>query len=199
MSNEEYRPSGGLAPSPEHATTARSTGQGTQQVSRLMNEQKHRAADGLHRLAGVLRGRTRNLGPSGVRGQIATSADRAAARMDSMSVYVHESDFPTMFRDARQLARRRPELFVAGGFLAGLLVGRYVTVSRRGAAGPWTSAARWQEALEKGTQVLSAAAGTLQHGAEARGFSPERLVDKVAGSRLAKQVALAGERYWGKS
>src|SRR5215467_4194280 len=199
MSNQEYRASELPVPSHEQHATARSAGQAAQHVSRRMAEQKIRAADGLHRLAGVLRDSTRRLGQSGVRGQIATSADRAATHMDSMSTYVREADLPTMLRDARQLARRRPEVVLAGGFLTGLLVGHYLKVSRTGAAGPWTSASCWQEALQRGTQIVSAAADTLKQGVEARGLSRDSVVEKVTGSRLAKHVALAGNRHWWRS
>src|SRR5262249_3323454 len=172
MPNEEYRTSEPRALSHEHSAAAESGCQASQQVSRLMAEQKNRAADGLHRLGDVLRARTRGLGQSGVRGQIATSADRVAARMDSMSTYVRDTALQTIIRDAGRLARRGPALLVGGGFLTGLLVGRYLTGSRRDAAGLWTSADRWQEALQRGTKIVSEAAEALKHGLEARGLSP---------------------------
>ena len=181
MSNEEYPH--------EQRATPRSGRQAAQQVGRLMTEQKNRAADGLHRLAGVVRDRTHRLGQTGVRGQMATSADRVAARMDSMSTYVREADVSTLLRDAGRLARRRPEVLVAGGFVAGLVLGRYLGAPRRGGAGLWRSAP-WHEALQRGTQVLSAAADTVKEGLEARGLS---------GSRLARRVAIAGDRYWRES
>jgi len=162
-----------------------------------MAEQKNRAADGLHRLGGVLRERTRGLGQSGVRGQIATSADRVAARMDSMSTYVRDTELQTILRDAGRLARRRPELLLAGGFLMGLLAGRYLKGSRRD-VGLWTSADRWHEALQRGTKIVSEAAEALKQGIAARGLSPESVVERVTGSQLAKHVAVAGNRQWRK-
>jgi len=82
-------------------------------------------ASGLHSLAGGLRNTTRNLERDGVRGPIAALVDRAADRIDSMSTYVRSADSHTMLRDAARLARRRPELMLAGGFVTGLLVGHY--------------------------------------------------------------------------
>jgi hypothetical protein len=180
--------------------TAQLASQAGEQVSRLMTEQKNRAADGLHRLAGVLRDTARNRGQNDVGGQIANYTNRAAARMDSMSIYIRGADFPTILRDAGQFARRRPEVLLGVTILTGLLAARFLKASRRGAAEPWTSAAgRWHEALQKGTQVVSAAADTLKQGAEARGLSPAAVVEKVTESRLGKHVAIAANRHWGKS
>jgi hypothetical protein len=168
-------------------------------ASGLLTEQKNRAADGLHRFAGVLRDGARNRAENHGGGQIVNYSIRAAARMDSISDYMRGADFPTMLRDAGRFARRRREVLLVGTFLTGLLVGRFLKASRRGAAEPWTSATgRWPEALQKGTRVVSAAAHSLKQGAEARGLSPEAVVENLTGSRLGKQVAIAGNRLWRK-
>jgi hypothetical protein len=188
-----------LAPVARDQTT-RLASQAGEQVSRLMTEQKNRAADGLHRLAGVLRDTARNLGQNDVGGQISNYTNRAAVQMDSMSTYIRGADFATILRDAGQFARRRPEVLLGVTILTGLIAARFLKASRRGAAEPWTSAAgRWHEALQKGTQVVSAAADTLKQGAEARGLSPAAVVEKVTESRLGEHVAIAANRHWGKS
>jgi hypothetical protein len=129
-------------------------------VSRLMTEQKNRAAEGLHRLAGVVRNTA--LTQNDVGGQIGNYSNRAAARLDSMATYVHGADFPTIFRDAGQFARR-PEVLLGGTIVTGLLVARFLKKSKRGAAEPWSSAAgRWHEALQKSAQVVSSVADTLK-------------------------------------
>ena len=170
------------------AQTAKLAGQAGQQGIRLMTVQKNRAASGLHRLACALRDTTETRDQNDVGGQIATYTDRAAARIESMSTYVRGTDFPTMLRGAGQFARRRPEVLLAGTVLAGLLVARLLNASRLAAAEPWTSAGRWRETLQKGTQAVSAAADIVKQGAEARGLNPETLVEKVTGSRLGKHV-----------
>ena len=170
------------------AQTPELAGQAGQLVNRLMTAQKNRAANGLHRLACALRDTTETRDQNDVGGQIATYTDRAAARIESMSTYVRGTDFPTMLRDAGQFARRRPEVLLAGTVLAGLLVARLLNASRLAAAEPWTSAGRWRETLQKGTQAVSAAADIVKQGAEARGLNPETLVEKVTGSRLGKHV-----------
>jgi hypothetical protein len=179
---------------------AKLAGQAGQQVNRLMTAQKNRTANGLHRLACALRDTTQNREQHDVSGQIATYTDRAAARIESMSTYMRDADFPTMLRDAGQFARRRPEVLLAGTILTGLLVASLLKASRRGTAAPWTSApSRWHTALQKGTRAASAAADTLKQGAEARGLSPEAVVERVTGSRLGKYVTSAGKHPWRKS
>jgi hypothetical protein len=223
MANPENRACGSPAPQDEHDhailvagsrssgpstrlasavidQTTKLAGQAGQQVIWLMNEQKNRAADSLHRLACALRDTTQNRGPNDVGGQIATYTNRAGARMESMSTYMRGADFPTMLRDAGQFARRRPEVLLAGTILTGVLVATLLKASRRGAAEPWTSATgRWHAALQKGTQAVSAAADALKQGAEAQGLSPEAVVEKVTGSRFGKYVAIVSNRQGRKS
>jgi hemerythrin superfamily protein len=166
-----------------------------EKVSRLMTQQKNRAASGLQRLAGVVRNTA--LTQNDLGGQTGNYRNRAAARMDSMATYMRGADFPTMLRDARRFARR-PEVVLVGTVVTGLLVARFVKVRRRRATAPWRLAAgRWNDALQKGAQVVSAAADALREGAEARGLRPEAVVDNVTGSRLAKHIALIGDRIMG--
>jgi len=151
-----------------------------------MTSQKNRTADGLHRLACALRDTTEHREQNDVGGEVPTYADRAANQIDSMSTYIRGTEFPTMLRDAGRFARRRPEVLLAGTILTGLLVARLLKDSRRSPATPWASATRrWQAALEKGTQAVSAAADTLKQGAEAQyvaiAGSGRRAAEKWAG------------------
>src|SRR4030095_11105915 len=108
-----------------------------------------------------------------------------------MATYVRGADFPTILRDAGELARRRPEVLLGSTIVTGLLVARFLKASKRGAAEPWSSAAgRWHEALQKSAQVVSSAADTLKKGAEARGLSPEAVVEKDTGPPLGKHIAI---------
>lgn len=162
-------------------------------VSRLMTEQKNRAAEGLHRLACIVRTRaTQN------NGEIGPYRNRAAARLDSMATYVRGADFPTMLRDAGQLARRRPEVVIGGTIVTGLLVAGFLRVSKRSAAEPWSAAGRWVDALQKSAQVVSSAADTLRKDLGARGWSPEAVVEKVSGSQLGKSIASVSDRVRGR-
>jgi hypothetical protein len=181
----------------DRATEARDqVSQAGQQLSRVMTEGKNRAANGLHHLAGVLRDTTPNLGQNDAGVRIATYRNRAAARIDAMSTYMRDADVSTMIGDAGRFARR-PEVLLAGTVLTGLFVARLLKASRHPAPQPWTSAGRWRETLQKGTQAVSMAADTVKHGAKARGLNPEALVEKVTRARLGRRAA--GSRLWGKS
>jgi hemerythrin superfamily protein len=168
-------------------------------VGRLLTEQKNRAADGLHRVAVVLRDKARNLGQQNddAGTQIANYTNRAAARMDSMGTYMRGTDLPTMLRDAGRFARR-PEVWVVGTVVTGLVVACVLKASRREAPKPWRSGSgRWDDAIQKGAQVVSSAADTLtdtlRKGARARGLSS--LSSKtLPGSRLGKYIAIVGDR-----
>ena len=170
--------------------TTKLAGQAGEQVSRLMTAQKNRAASGLHRLACALRDSTQDREQNEVGGRITTYADRTAARMDVMSTYMRETEFPTMLREAGQFARRRPEVLLAGTILTGLLVARLLGTSRRRQAEPWASATgRLHAALQKGTQAVSAAADTLKEGAGAQydaiAANSRRAAEKLTGSNPA--------------
>jgi hypothetical protein len=159
-----------------------------QQVNKLMTAQKNRAANGLHRIACALTDTTQNHEQNDRGGQIATYADRAAARIESMSTYLRGTEFPTILRDAGQFARRRPEVLLAGTILTGLLLERLLKSSRRGPAEPWASATgRWHAALQKGTQAVSTAADTLKQGAEAQYVA-------IAGNRRRFAEKLTGRK-----
>ena len=164
-------------------------------VSRLMTEQKNRAAEGLHRLACVVRTTATQYQ---VGGEIGSYRNQAAARLDSMATYVRGADFPTMLRDAGRFARRRPEVLIGGTIVTGLIVAGLLKVSKRGAAEPWSAAGRWVEALQKSAQAVSSAADTLKKDVEARGLSPEAVLEKVSGSQLGKSIAIVSDRVRGK-
>jgi hemerythrin superfamily protein len=181
-----------------------------QHVGRLLTEQKNRAANGLHRVADVLRDKARDLGQENdVGGQIAHYTNRAAVRMDSIATYMDGTDLSTMLRDAGRFARR-PEVLVVGTIVTGLLVAR-VFKARRDARKPWWSAPRrWDHALQKGAQAMSSA--TLQKGAQVvMSSATDTLTDTLRrgagvrdlsslssktlpGSGLGKYLAMVGDR-----
>lgn len=167
-------------------------------VGRLMTEQKNRVANGLHRVADALRDKARSLEQqSDVGGQIAHYTNRAAVRLDTMATYMDGTDPSTMLRDAGRFARR-PEVLAVGTIVAGLLVARALRASRREAPKPWRAAAgRWDNALQKGAQVMSSATDTLtdtlRKGAGARGLSS--LSSKtLPGPRIDKYIGIIGDR-----
>jgi len=101
-------------------------------------DQKHRAADRLGTVAGVLRGAADKCGADELVGRLGQYASGAADQVDTLSRYVQGADVDTIVRDTGQFARRRPELFVGSAFLTGLLAGRFLRASGRNLHQPGT-------------------------------------------------------------
>jgi hypothetical protein len=111
------------------AQTAQLAGEAQQQVGTLMSEQRRRAAERLGSLAGVLRDAADRLGRDELGSRVGHYAQRAADQVDSMSGYVRGAELQAVLRDTGQLARRRPEVFIGGAFLTGLLAARFLKAS----------------------------------------------------------------------
>lgn len=111
--------------------TAHLAGQARQQVSSLVTEQKERAAERLSRLAGLMREAAAKLETDDIGGPMGQYATRAADRADSMSSYVRRSDVETLVQDVGRFGRRRPEVFLGGTFLTGLILARFLKASSR--------------------------------------------------------------------
>jgi hypothetical protein len=109
--------------------TAQLAGEATQQVRKLMTDQKRRAAERLGTLSGVLRDAAQKLGHDDLGGRVGQYAHRAADQVDSASSYLRTAELQTFVRDTGQLARRRPEVFIGGAFLVGLLAARFLKAS----------------------------------------------------------------------
>jgi hypothetical protein len=60
---------------------------------------------------------------------IAHYADQIADRLDQAADYVRSSDPGKMMRDVENAARRRPEIFFGGMFVAGLVLARFLKAS----------------------------------------------------------------------
>jgi len=101
-----------------------------QRASAELDTQKTRATDGLSAIAGVVRQTTQNL-RNEQHDTIAQYVDRAADELDRFSNAVREKDLDQLLRDARQLARRQPALFIAGSFAVGLFAARFLKSSQR--------------------------------------------------------------------
>ena len=101
-------------------------------------DQKHRAADRLGTVAGVLRGAADKCGSDELVGRLGRYASGAADQVDALSRYVQGADVDSIVRDTGQFARRRPELFVGSAFVTGLLAGRFLRASGRNLDQPGT-------------------------------------------------------------
>ncbi|HMN29460.1 MAG TPA: hypothetical protein PKE45_15020 [Caldilineaceae bacterium] len=104
-----------------------------QQAQAKLDQQKQQAADQLSGVAGALRQTSHNLETE--HNQLAQYADSFAEQVDKMSNYLRERDLSELFNDVSQIAKRQPELFVAGALAAGFLLGRFLKSSGSGSNG----------------------------------------------------------------
>jgi gas vesicle protein len=103
-------------------------GQAKDHVQGLVSQQKDRFAGQLGSLAGALRDAGHNLDEKDGKG-LGQYANRAADQVDRASHYLRDHQLGDVIRDAETFARRRPDVFLGGTFLAGLLLARFLKAS----------------------------------------------------------------------
>lgn len=108
--------------------TSRMASQAGDMVQGLVSKQKDQAAQRLGGVAGALRdvGNRLNEQDNAGFGQYAV---RAADQVDRLSGYLRNRDLGTFVRDTESFARRHPDVFLGGTFLAGLLLARFLKSS----------------------------------------------------------------------
>lgn len=109
--------------------TSRVAGQAGDYVSTLVTRQKDQAADRLGGVAGALRDVANRLQEQDEAAGFGQYATRAADQVDRLSHYLRDRDLNTFFRDTETFARRHPDVFLGGTFLAGLLLARFLKSS----------------------------------------------------------------------
>lgn len=114
-------------------------------VQTLVGEQKDQAAERLQSLAGALREAGRKLNEGEQAGDFGQYADRAAQQVERLSAYLRDSELRDFVRDTENFARRRPEVFLGGTLIAGLMLARFLKASSpeqgydgRDRGGAWT-------------------------------------------------------------
>lgn len=108
--------------------TKKLAGQAKGQVEQLVGQQRDQVVNRLGSVAGALRDAGRKLQDED-EGGFGRYADQAAQQVDKLSNYLREKDLNALVRDTETLARRRPDLFLGGTFLAGLLLARFLKAS----------------------------------------------------------------------
>jgi len=98
-------------------------------VQGLIGQQKDQAADRLGSLASALRDAGRKLNQDEAAGDVGQYADRAAGQVERLSKYLRQSDLTNLVRDTESFARRRPEVFLGGTIIAGLMLARFLKAS----------------------------------------------------------------------
>jgi hypothetical protein len=101
-----------------------------QRAAAQLDTQKTRATDGLSVMANAVRQTTQSL-RNDHHESLAQYVDRAADQLERFSNVIRDKDMDQMLRDARNLARRQPALFIGGSFAVGLLAARFVKSSPR--------------------------------------------------------------------
>lgn len=108
--------------------TSRMAGQAGDLVQGLIGKQKDQAVERLGGVAGALREVGNRLQDEDGAG-FGEYAVRAADQVDRLSGYLRDRDFKTFVRDTESFARRHPDVFLGGTFVAGLVLARFLKSS----------------------------------------------------------------------
>jgi hypothetical protein len=121
-------------------------------VQGLVAQQKDRVAGQLGSLAGALRDTGHKLDEKdgNAFGQY---ANRAADKVEQVSKYLRDHEVGDVIRQAETLARRRPDVFLGGTFLAGLLLARFLKASGGHDEGDWNNNPKNQGNRKTGQMV----------------------------------------------
>lgn len=103
--------------------------QARDQVQQIVTQQKDQVAERLGGLAGVLHDTANRLREDERSGPFGGYADQVATQVDRLSTYLRNNDLRGFVRDTEGFARRRPDLFLGGTFLAGLMLARFLKAS----------------------------------------------------------------------
>ena len=96
-------------------------------LSGELDYRKYKSRQRLGRVATALRQASAEVGSEDE--AFARYIQRAADRADQFGDYLDRKDVNEVLHDARQLARRRPEIFAGSLFVAGLMLGRFLRSS----------------------------------------------------------------------
>ena len=99
-----------------------------QRATSAIDDKKGNAAQSLGTVAEALREAANKLG-EGEAGPLGTYAESAAEQVDKIARYLREKDLQSLSRDAQTFARRHPEVFLGGAFLAGIMAARFLKSS----------------------------------------------------------------------
>lgn len=128
--------------------------QAKDKASHMVRDQQQSAADHIGRYGTALRDSAESVKDTDP--NVAYFANRAAERIERIAEYVRETDVAGLRRDAEDIARRNPALFMGGMFFAGLILGG----------------------------VVKTATHALREGSSSSGFDEDRLYDEPRGEPL---------------
>jgi hypothetical protein len=113
-----------------------------------LTTQKDRATEGIGTIAQAVRQTTERLRDE-QHETVAEYVERAAEQLERLSHNLRTKDVNELLQDAQRLARRRPALFVGGGFAVGLLAARFLKSSPKSE----TEGSAWTESQGADTQA----------------------------------------------
>jgi hypothetical protein len=102
------------------------------QASQFLDEQKGMAAERIGGVADALRQAGQELAGND-ESTLAQYTNTLAEELDKFSSSLRDREIGSLIDDAKQLAYRQPEWFVAGALAAGFVIGRFFKSSRRAA------------------------------------------------------------------
>ena len=102
--------------------------QAKRQAKSTLDEQKSRTAEQLGGIAGALRQTGEQLQEQD-NAMVAQYAQGAADQIERFSNYLQTAEVSELWRETQNLARRQPELFVAGALAGGFLLARFLKSS----------------------------------------------------------------------
>jgi gas vesicle protein len=100
------------------------------QAEHTASEQKNRVAGKVTDYSAAVRKASEKLKEDHEDG-IARYTEAVADKLDEVSGYIRDRNFDDMWEDAENLARKRPEIFLGGMFLAGLVLARFMKAKPR--------------------------------------------------------------------
>ncbi|MFN8722936.1 MAG: hypothetical protein ACK5YI_19100, partial [Rhodospirillales bacterium] len=108
--------------------TDRILDRGRDEARTILGQQQQRAAEGLTGVADALHAAAGRM-EGGEIGFVARYAETAADQVETWARRVQQRDIDDVLSEAENYARRNPEIFVGGAFLAGFLVARVAKAS----------------------------------------------------------------------
>lgn len=119
-----------------------------EQATSKLAEQKQQAANRLQGVASALRTTGQDL--SAEDETLAQYVEGFADQIEKVSGYIQNREFGELWQDAQRLARRQPELFVAGALAMGFLAGRFFKSSATPPDSRYHARAGWQGSYNQG-------------------------------------------------
>lgn len=108
--------------------SARVAFQAKEQASQLASRATEQTAQRLNSLATALRSAAQQLETDDAAG-FGRYAGIAADQVDKVSGYIEGKDLGQLVRDTQTFARRHPDLFLGGAFVAGVMLARFIKSS----------------------------------------------------------------------